>query len=75
MIRSWNRHQSGHFVGAGVAEQTHQCLRNMAAILKAAGSDMSKVVKTTILLESMEDFKVVNGKRAHSLLVSLDVQY
>lgn len=41
-------------------------MKNMGAILTEAGADFSKVVKTTILLASMDDFKTVNeiyGKR------------
>ena len=36
-------------------------MKNLGAILKAAGSDYSKVIKTTVLLESMDDFAKVNA--------------
>lgn len=36
-------------------------MKNMGAVLEAAGSDFSKVVKTTILLADMDDFAAVNG--------------
>ncbi len=44
----------------GIEAQTHQSLRNISAILTKAGSDMSKVVKTTIFLKDLNDFQVVN---------------
>jgi 2-iminobutanoate/2-iminopropanoate deaminase len=40
--------------------QTHQVMKNLTEVLKASGSDLSKVVKTTIFLDSMDDFAVVN---------------
>ena len=43
-----------------VAEQTRQSLVNAKAILEAANLDMSKVVKTTILLTDIDDFNQVN---------------
>jgi 2-iminobutanoate/2-iminopropanoate deaminase len=43
-----------------VVEQAEQCLKNMAAILEAAGSSMSKVVKTTVLLRDMATYADVN---------------
>lgn len=52
---------TGEFVGADVAAQTHQVLRNLKAILEAAGSGLERVVKTTIYLVDMQDFKTVNA--------------
>ncbi len=52
---------TGKFVEGGVAEQTRQVLDNLAAVLEAAGCDMTHVVKATVLLENMDDFKVVNS--------------
>jgi 2-iminobutanoate/2-iminopropanoate deaminase len=49
---------SGAFAGPTVQEQTRQCLANMDAIAKAAGA--TSIVKTTILLDDMADFAVVN---------------
>ncbi|KYQ89585.1 hypothetical protein DLAC_09541 [Tieghemostelium lacteum] len=43
-----------------VSAQTQKALENMSEILTAAGSSMNKVVKTTILLQSMDDFAAVN---------------
>lgn len=47
-------------VGANAAEQAKQVMENLAAVLKAAGTDFSKVVKTSIFLSSMDDFGAVN---------------
>ena len=52
--------QTGQFVAGGIAEQTHQVLTNLAAVLEAAGSDLSKVVKTTVFLLDMEEFGAMN---------------
>lgn len=43
-----------------VEEQAHCSMKNMGAILKEAGSDYSKIVKTTIFLMDMNDFAKVN---------------
>ena len=52
--------QTGQFVAGGIAEQTEQVLRNLAAVLEAAGSDLSRVVKTTVFLSDMQDFVAMN---------------
>lgn len=52
--------QSGNIVAGGVAEQTHQVLKNLRAVLKAAGSDLDRAVKTTVFLKSMNDFGAMN---------------
>ncbi len=39
---------------------TKQCLENIKAIVLEAGSDMSKVVKTTVLMKSLSDFADMN---------------
>ena len=41
--------------------QAHQVFKNIAAILEAAGTSMSKVVKTTVFVKDMNDFSTVNG--------------
>lgn len=51
----------GSFVDSGVADQTDQALRNLQAILEAAGASMDTVVKTTIYLMDMNDFGEVNA--------------
>ena len=45
---------------AGLENQTHQVLKNLQAVLKAAGADFSHVVKTTIFVTDMGDFAKVN---------------
>ncbi|PKR77099.1 RutC protein [Halalkalibacillus sediminis] len=47
-------------VSEDVNEQTHQVMKNLGAILKEAGLDYENIVKTTILLNSMDDFQTVN---------------
>lgn len=50
----------GAVVAGGIQEQTVQVLENMRALLTEAGTDFSKVAKTTIYLADMADFAVVN---------------
>ena len=45
----------------GIEAQAHQAMKNMGSVLAAAGSDYSKIVKTTIFLANINDFAVVNG--------------
>lgn len=45
----------------GIEAQSQQVIKNLAAVLEAAGSSLDKVVKTTIFLADMGDFPVVNG--------------
>lgn len=47
-------------VAASIAEQAEQSCKNVGAILEAAGSDFSKVFKTTCFLADMADFAVFN---------------
>ena len=47
-------------VGGGIKEQTTRVLANLRAVLEAAGSDLSKVVKTTVFLQDMADFPAMN---------------
>ena len=52
--------ETGEFVAGGIVEQTEQVLRNISAVLKAAGTDLEHVVKTTVFLADMDDFKAMN---------------
>ena len=52
--------QTGEFVSDDVSEQTHQVLKNLSAVLKAAGTDLNNVVKTTVFLADMNDFTAMN---------------
>lgn len=52
--------QTGEFVSEDVAEQTHQVLKNLIAVLTAAGTSLEKVVKTSVFLADMNDFAAMN---------------
>jgi 2-iminobutanoate/2-iminopropanoate deaminase len=52
--------RTGEFVAGGIGEQTKQVLTNLAAVLKAAGSSLEQVVKTTVFLADMKDFASMN---------------
>ncbi|HEX8708645.1 MAG TPA: RidA family protein [Pyrinomonadaceae bacterium] len=51
---------TGEFVAGGVAEQTEQVLRNLSAVLEAAGTGLAGVVKTTVFLADLNDFATMN---------------
>ena len=51
---------TGEFVSHVVSEQTEQVLKNLTAVLRAAGTDLSGVVKTTVFLSDMNDFVEMN---------------
>jgi 2-iminobutanoate/2-iminopropanoate deaminase len=53
--------QSGQFVSGGIAEQTEQVLKNLSAVLEAAGSGLDRVVKATVFLADMDEFAAMNG--------------
>jgi 2-iminobutanoate/2-iminopropanoate deaminase len=48
-------------VGESIEEQTTQVMKNMGAILEAAGASFDDVVRCTIFMANMDDFKAVNG--------------
>ena len=52
--------ESGELAGESVGEQTEQVMRNMSAILEAAGSGLDKLVKTTVFLLDLADFAGMN---------------
>lgn len=52
---------TGAIAGTTIDEQAHQVCRNLSAVLTAAGSDLTKVLKTTCFLSSMDDFAAFNG--------------
>ena len=52
--------KSGEIVGATALEQAEQVLKNLKAVLKAAGTGMENVVKATVFLANMDDFVSVN---------------
>ena len=45
----------------GLEAQANQVFKNIAALLTAAGSDISKVVKTTVFIKNMDDFAAINA--------------
>ena len=48
-------------VAGSIAEQTRQVLTNLESVLRCAGSELSKVVKTTVFLKDMNDFGEMNA--------------
>lgn len=51
---------TGVVTAQGVEEQTRQVFRNLKAVLEAAGSDLSQVLKATVFLTDMNDFSAMN---------------
>jgi 2-iminobutanoate/2-iminopropanoate deaminase len=52
--------KTGMFVEGGIVEQTHQVMRNLKALLEAAGTSLERVVKTTVFIADMGDFSAMN---------------
>jgi 2-iminobutanoate/2-iminopropanoate deaminase len=52
--------ETGEFIAGGIAEQTERVLKNVAAVLEAAGSSLDQVVKTTVFLADMNEFAAMN---------------
>ena len=52
--------ETGVMVGGNVTEQAHQVMKNLTAVLAAAGSSLDKAVKTTCFLVDMDDFAAFN---------------
>ncbi|MCI5872979.1 MAG: RidA family protein [Clostridiales bacterium] len=44
----------------GIVNQTHASMKNLKAILEEAGSDLEHVIKTTVFVQNLNDFSVVN---------------
>ena len=51
---------TGKFVEGGIKEQTEQVLKNIGAILKAAGYEYNDVVKITCMLDDMNNYQAMN---------------
>jgi 2-iminobutanoate/2-iminopropanoate deaminase len=51
---------SGELVGDGVGDQARRAMENLKAVLAAAGTDLDRILKTTIYLIDMNDFAEVN---------------
>jgi 2-iminobutanoate/2-iminopropanoate deaminase len=52
---------TGEIVGDTIAEQTEQALKNLRDVIEAAGSSLEHVVKTTVFLSDLNDFKEMNA--------------
>ncbi len=52
---------TGALVEGGIAAETEQAIRNTAAVLEAAGTDLTQVVKTSVFLQDMNDFAAMNA--------------
>ncbi|KAH8549414.1 endoribonuclease L-PSP [Umbelopsis sp. PMI_123] len=52
--------ETGELVEGGIQEQTHQVMKNLGEVLKASGSSLNRVVKTTVFLKNMNDFVAMN---------------
>ena len=52
---------SGALVDGGITEQTHRVLKNLDAIVRAAGASLNRVVKTTVYLSDMAEFAAMNA--------------
>jgi 2-iminobutanoate/2-iminopropanoate deaminase len=62
--------QTGEFVSNDVTEQTQQVLKNLSAVLEAAGSNLNEVVKTTVFLADMNDFTAMNAVYAEYFIAN-----
>ena len=51
---------TGNVVEGGIAEQTHRVMKNLTAVVEAAGGKMENIVKTTCFLAEMADFAAFN---------------
>lgn len=58
---------TGEMLGTDAPSQAEQALKNLAAVLAAAGSDFGRMLKVTIFLASMDDFAAVNEVYARAL--------
>ena len=52
--------ENGSMINQDIATETKQVMANLEAVLSAAGTDFSKVIKTVIFLRDLNDFEVVN---------------
>jgi 2-iminobutanoate/2-iminopropanoate deaminase len=60
---------TGALVDGGITEQTHRVLKNLDAILRAAGASFNSVVKTTVYLADMAEFAAMNTVYAEYVAV------
>ena len=50
-----------NYAGDDISDQAHQVMKNLQAVLEAAGMNFDHVAKTSIFLKSMDDFNAVNA--------------
>ncbi len=53
--------KNGIIVSGGIEEQTEQVIKNLSAVLEAAGGSLTNVVKTTCFLKNINDFSAFNN--------------
>ncbi|MFT6144405.1 MAG: 2-iminobutanoate/2-iminopropanoate deaminase [Myxococcota bacterium] len=58
---------TGELVGSDVTAQTHQVLKNLRAVLNAAGTDFDRVTKCVVFLQDMDDFDAMNAVYAQHM--------
>ena len=51
---------TGELVSGGIREQAEQAIRNLAALIEAAGANIQDTVKTTVFIKNMDDFGLIN---------------
>ncbi|KAI5201386.1 hypothetical protein E4T39_05279 [Aureobasidium subglaciale] len=52
--------ETGKIIDGDIQAHTHQCIKNLTAVLKEAGTTIEKVIKVNIFLASMDDFAKMN---------------
>lgn len=52
--------KTGKLVDGGVAAETQLALKNLKSVLLAADSDIDKVIKTTVFVQNLDEFSIVN---------------
>ena len=55
---------TGELVGGSIADQTRRCMQSLSAVLEAAGSDLTKMVKVTVYLADIADYAEFNDAYA-----------
>ncbi|MEF9953018.1 MAG: RidA family protein [Clostridium sp.] len=63
--------KTGELVNSNIEEATRRALDNLKAVVEAGGSSLDKVIKTTVFLNDMDDFVVVNGIYAEYFTVDM----
>jgi 2-iminobutanoate/2-iminopropanoate deaminase len=53
--------ETGNIIIGGIESETHRVMKNIEAILEAAGCNFSRVVKSTLYIKNMDDFAKINA--------------